>query len=293
VDPAVGRDGDRHDQRQGRSLTADVSNELDSLFATPPDKFIEERKRIVAALKEGGRKDDAKTVEKIPRPSVAVWTVNQIARRDPDLVGQLVAITEKLKTASGAAYGAAAAELRETLEQLRTEAAAVLAAAGHEDVGPHMIQRVIANLRAAAGDAGTRATLEQGRLVRDVEEQEMTSLFGATAADETPEAPAKKAHAKPATDGKAADAADTKAQERARAKEIAAAERDVKRRRADVAAARKNVERAESTIATARESLAVAEVRAASARAAAATAADALADAEAALARLGDGRGRA
>jgi len=290
----VGCDGDRHDQRQGRSLTADVSDELDSLFSTPPDKFIEERKRIVAALKEGGRKDDAKSVEKIPRPSVAVWTVNQIARRDPDLVGQLVAITEKLKTAAGPAYGAAAAELRETFEQLRTEAAAVLAAAGHEDVGPHMIQRVIANLRAAAGDAGTRKTLEQGRLVRDVEEQEMTSLFGATPSGEAPEAPAKKAHAKPGTDGKAAAAdTDTKAQERARAKEIAAAERDVKRLRGDVAAARKNVERAERTIVTARESLAVAEVRAASARAAAATAADALADAEAALARLGDGRGRA
>jgi hypothetical protein len=268
-----------------------VSDELDSLFATPPEKFIEERKRIVAALKDGGRKDEAKTVEKIPRPSVAVWTVNQIARRDPDLVGQLVAITEKLKTASGPVYGAAATELRETLDQLRGEAAAVLAAAGHEDPGPHMIQRVIANLRAAAGDAGTRATLEQGRLVRDVEEQEMTSLFGAGAGGETPGAPAKTAHAKPGTEDKAAAVAgDTKAQERARAKEIAAAQRDVKRRRADAAAARKAVERAERTIAAARQSVAVAEVRAASARAAAATATDALADAEAALARLGDGR---
>jgi hypothetical protein len=267
-----------------------VADELDSLFATPPEKFIEERKRIVAALKDGGRKDQAKTVEKIPRPSVAVWTVNQIARRDPDLVGQLVAITEKLKTAAGPGYGAAAAELRETLEQLRSEAAAVLAAAGHEDVGPHMIQRVIANLRAAAGDAGTRATLEQGRLVRDVEEQEMTSLFGAgtTGMDAPPAKATKAADAKPKTDAKttAAAATDTKAQERARAKVIAAAERDVKSRRADVAAARKDLERAERTIASARESLAVAEVRAATARAAAATAADALADAEAALARV-------
>jgi hypothetical protein len=262
-----------------------VSDELDSLFAVPPTKFVEERNRIVAALKGEGRKDEAKTVEKIPRPSVAVWTVNQIARRDPELVRRLGAITVRLQTAAGPEYGAAAAELRQVLDDLRGEAAAVLAAAGHEDVGPHLIQRVIANLRAAAGEAEPRSTLEQGRLVRDVEEQEMTSLFGMAAADaEGPPARAKAADAKPKA--AAGTAADAKAQERARAKELATAEREVKRLRAEAGAARKNVERAESTITAARESLAVAEVRAASARAAVKAADEALAKAEADLARI-------
>ena len=49
----------------------------------------------------------------------------------------------------------------------------MLAAAGHDDVGPHLVQRVIANLRAAAGSRETRATLEAGRLTRDVEEQDV------------------------------------------------------------------------------------------------------------------------
>jgi hypothetical protein len=155
-----------------------VSDELDNLFATTPAKFIEERKRVVAALKGAGRKDEAKTVEKIPRPSLPVWTANQIARRDPELVQRLGALTDRLKVAAGAEYGAAATELRQTLEDLRGEAAAVLAAAGHDDAGPHLVQRVIANLRAAAGGAETRKALERGRLERDVEEQEMTSLFG-------------------------------------------------------------------------------------------------------------------
>jgi hypothetical protein len=267
-----------------------VSDDLDSLFATPPTKFVEERNRIVAALKGAGRKEEAKVVEKIPRPSVAVWTVNQIARRDPEMVRRLGAITVRLQTAAGPEYGAAATELRQVLEDLRGEAAAVLAAAGHEDVGPHMIQRVIANLRAAAGEAEVRATLEQGRLVRDVEEQEMTSLFGmaATETEAPPRGAAKAAGVTPGTDAKAAPggAADTKARERAHAKEIAAAEREVKRLRADAGAARKNVERAERTITAARESLALAEVRAASARAAVTAADDALAKAEAELARV-------
>jgi hypothetical protein len=266
-----------------------VSDDLDNLFAAPPAKFIEERKRIVAALKAAGRKDEAKTIEKIPRPSVAVWTVNQIARRDPEVVQRLVAITGRLQAAAGPEYAAAAAELRQILDDLRGEAVAVLAAAGNEDAGPHLVQRVIANLRAAAGGGDTRAALEQGRLVRDVEEQEMTSLFGGSAAPiEATAGPLRKAAApKAKTETPAPDkAADTKAAEKARAKQIAAAEREVKRLRDATAAGRKDVERAERTVAAAREALAKAEEKLAADREAAGDAADALAQAEAALARL-------
>jgi len=278
-----------------------VADDLDTLFAAPPTRFIEERKRIVAALKAAGRKDEAKAVEKIPRPSVAVWTVNQIAQRDPELVRRLGAITERLKVAAGPEYAAAAAELRQIIDDLRGEAAAVLAAAGHEGAGPHLVQRVIANLRAAAGSAETRATLEQGRLQRDVEEQEITSLFGTgAAAFAAPAAgsgktaavkpPPPKGHETKAGDAKAAAkaAADAKAAERERAKAIAAAEREVKRRDDDAAAARKAVERAERAVTQARAELESAEKKLASEHAAASEAADALAQAESELARLSD-----
>ena len=267
-----------------------MADDLDSLFATPPAAFIAARKRIVAALKGAGRKDEAKEVEKIPRPSVAVWTVNQIARRDPEVIRRLGAITTRLQAAAGAEYAAAAAELRQVLDELRGEAAAVLAAAGHDDIGPHLVQRVIANLRAAAGSRETRALLEAGRLTRDVEEQDAASLFGgalAPAARDRPTAKAATAATK-ATEAKAkADsAAEAKAQERARAKEIAAAEREVKRLRDADAAARKNGERAERAVADARKELAAAEKRLAAERDTAEAAAQALALAEAELARV-------
>ena len=110
-----------------------MTDDLDSLFATPPAAFIEERKRIVAALKGAGRKDEAKEVEKIPRPSLAVWTVNQIARRDPE-ADRAAGRRSRLACSRRRApeYGAAAAELRQVLEELRGGAAAVLAAAGHD-----------------------------------------------------------------------------------------------------------------------------------------------------------------
>ena len=271
-----------------------MADDLDSLFATPPAAFIAERKRIVAALKGAGRKDEAKEVDKIPRPSVAVWTVNQIARRDPEVIRRLGAITTRLQSAAGAEYGAAAAELRQVLDELRGEAAAVLAAAGHDDIGPHLVQRVIANLRAATGDRETRATLEAGRLTRDVEEPDAAaSLFGGALAAGAPaarERPTARA-ATTATTGadakaKAESAAQAKAQERARAKEIAAAEREIKRLRDADAAARKDVERAERAVAGARKELDAAEKRLAADRDEAADAADALAQAEAELARV-------
>jgi hypothetical protein len=276
-----------------------VVADLDSLFAAAPAAFIAERKRIVAALKAAGRKDEAKEVDKIPRPSIAVWTVNQIARRDPEVIRRLGAITARLQSAAGAEYGAAAAELRQVLDELRGEAAAVLAAAGHDDVGPHLVQRVIANLRTAAASREMRATLEAGRLTRDVEEQDAAaSLFGgalgsgalgdrAPAARERPTSKAATAATKAAeSKAKADSAAEAKAQERARAKEIAAAEREVKRRRDVEAAARKNAERAERTVADARKELAAAEKRLAAERDDAEAAAKALAQAEAELARL-------
>lgn len=273
-----------------------MADDLDSLFAAPPTKFIEERKRIAAALKRAGRKDEAKAVEKIPRPSLPVWTANQIARRDPEVVQKLSAITDRLKVAAGPEYGAAAAELREVLEELRGEAAAVLAAAGHEGAGPHLVQRVITNLRAAVGGTETRAALEEGRLVRDVEEQEMTSLFGTAAA--SVDAPAgrapkpvrskaaAKATAKVDTKATAKAAAHAKAEQRARARQIATAERQVKHLRDAAAAARKNVERATRAVDQARRSLDTAEKDLAADREAANDADGALAQAESDLARL-------
>ncbi len=291
----MGRDRNRDAEHQGGPLSDSASDDLDSLFATPPAKFIEERKRIVAALKGAGRKDEAKAVEKIPRPSLAVWTVNQIARRDPELVRRLGAITERLRVAAGAEYGAAAAEHRQVLGALRDRAGEVLGDAGQE-IDAHIIQRVSANLRAAAGGADTRATLERGRLERDLEEQDAAALFGMAGAAAI-EAPATKAEAKAAksADAKAkakadadadAKAAETKEDERARAKQIAAAEREVKRLRDEAATARKHVDRAERAVAAAQEAVAAAEEKLASDRAAADAANDALARAEGELADL-------
>ena len=289
----MGRDRNRDAEHQGGPLSDSASDDLDSLFATPPAKFIEERKRIVAALKGTGRKDEAKAVEKIPRPSLAVWTVNQIARRDPELVRRLGAITERLRVAAGAEYGAAAAEHRQVLGALRDRAGELLGDAGQE-VDAHIIQRVSANLRAAAGSADSRATLERGRLERELEEQDAAALFGIPGAAAI-EAPATKTDAKAAksADAKAkadadadAKAAETKAEERARAKQIAAAEREVKRLRDEAATARKHVDRAERAVAAAQEAVAAAEEKLASDRAAADAANDALARAEAELADL-------
>jgi hypothetical protein len=212
--------------------------------------------------------------------------VNQIARRDPELVGRLGAVTDRLQEAAGPEYAAAAAELRQVMAAMRRRAAEILSGAGHE-AGIQLVQRVIANLRAAIGKAETRAILERGRLERDVEEQDVVSLFGAAvdagaAASGKPPPIAK--DAKPTKES----AAEAKARERARAKEIAAAEREVEKLRKSDAAARKQVEAAERAVAAAQEALADAEGELSKERAAADAAMQALAQAEADLTRVSD-----
>src|SRR5688572_100430 len=86
---------------------------VDPLYEVSPAEFVATRKRIVAALKQSGRGADAKAIEKLARPPLPVWTANQVARRDVELVKRLIALTDRLKTAGGADYASAAAELRE------------------------------------------------------------------------------------------------------------------------------------------------------------------------------------
>ena len=152
---------------------------------------------------------------------------------------------------------------------------------------------MIANLRAAVGNAETRAILERGRLERDVEEQDVVSLFGAAVDAGTAVPPARESNRRrwrggekePTTKESAAEA---KARERARAKEIAAADREVEKLRKADAAARKHVDAAERAVAAANKALADAEGELTAARASAEAAAQALARAETDLARLSE-----
>lgn len=275
-----------------------MPDEIDALFAAPLADFVAERKRIAQALKAAGRRDDARVVAATPKPTLPIWIINQLARREPALVKELDELTAQLRGAEGPEYAAGVVNHRRALAELRWKAEELLTEAGHA-APPAVLNRVIANLRAAAAGEDTRPLLIAGRLTRDVEEPGFADLFGQGAAQAetpaqprpTPPAPAAHRaedarHKREQAASEREQAAAARAQQRERERALASAERQSKQLRAADAAARAALAREERTRDTAREVLERAEARVEAARVEASAAASELAAADAEIARL-------
>jgi hypothetical protein len=100
---------------------------VSQLYRSAPDQFVAERKRLAAELKASGDKENAKRLEKLPRPSLSAWAVNQLwwqARSDFD---ELFASAARLRTGD---LGATRS-LRDARERLRVRAGELLHAGSH------------------------------------------------------------------------------------------------------------------------------------------------------------------
>ena len=94
--------------------------ELDVLFEVSPDHFVEERDALVKRLKVQKRRDDAAAVRLLRRPTPLVWSMNQAARRQPHLSGELVRLGAAALAAQAALLsGGSAATVFEIVEQRR------------------------------------------------------------------------------------------------------------------------------------------------------------------------------
>jgi len=283
---------------------ASLPDEIDPLFAAPLADFVAERKRIAQALKDAGRREEAKLIAATPKPTLPIWIINQLARREPALVKELDELTARLRGAEGPEYAATTVNHRRVLAELRWKAEEILTDAGHA-APPAVLNRVIANLRAAVAGDDTRALLIAGRLTRDVEEPGFADLFGqgaapaaaqgaeaaparpaATAADRAEDARHKREQAASARE----QAAAAREQQRERERALASAERQSKQLRAAEATARAALAREERTRDAAREVLERAEARVEAARVDASAAASELAAADAEVARLRETR---
>jgi hypothetical protein len=243
-----------------------TDEELDRLYGAPLSDFVAVRKELVGGLRAEGRKDEADEVATLKKPAVAVWVVNQLARRHRRDVDLLLDVGHRLRAAHGetdpekarkAFDGAREAE-REALGRL-TKAASDLLKEEQGTVSQAMLDRVVSTLRAAAVTEEGRELLARGRLT-----EELTTTGFELAAGLTPKGPSPRAR-RPKGDVAAA---------RSALDEAKARQRDAERR----------VRNAESDVADARRALESAEAAVDEARAEAAEAADAT---EAAAAELG------
>ncbi len=270
---------------------------LEQLFGVSRASFVDARQRLVKELKAAGRKDQAAAIAKLPKPTVAAWALNQLARRHADLVKRLgrAGTTLRRVQLEGAggddrqAYSEAVAAQRAALAEARTALEALLREEG--SAAPvHLVEGILRALRAGAASDEAQAGLEAGQFVREPEAQDLSLLAGLAvfvpgerkaAAPPATRAKAPEAKLSAAEARAAREAEETAARAQARAR--VAAERAVKEQRAAVEKAAALHQRREEETADARAALAAAEGRAVTSAAALKDARAALAEAERAL----------
>jgi hypothetical protein len=173
-----------------------VQRAADELYGLPLPDFTKARDEHARRLREEGLRDEAEAVKALRKPTAAAWALNQLARRRPDEVGQLLATGRRLREAQDellaggdrSSLQQASADERELVAELARAATAI---AGEQALpaGASLAERIRSTLHAAALDQRTAAELGAGCLVR---EQEAVGLFGASPAEAKRTAPKRK-----------------------------------------------------------------------------------------------------
>jgi hypothetical protein len=188
---AKGRRPSAADHRVGNRESAD----LDELFEAPPERFVAARDKLVAKLNASGRRDAASKIKPLARPTLAVWTINQLARHEPEKVASLLEAGEQLRDAQGRALGArqgavedlktAAHSERQALGNLLRAAPGALASAGRA-ASSALLGRIESTLHAiAAGKGPEREALRHGHLSREVQMVGFPGAIGQSSAPST------------------------------------------------------------------------------------------------------------
>src|SRR2546429_807571 len=169
--------GTRLPEQKLLSLVPDVEQELDRLHALPLEGFTPARNDLARRLTKAGRADAAGEVKKLAKPSVPVWTANQLARREPGELRALLRSAEELRKAQQQALAgkSGASDLQERLAEQR-RATRALARLGRDiladegrSVSDAIVERIAKTVDPAALDEGARVQLRAGRLTEELD----------------------------------------------------------------------------------------------------------------------------
>src|SRR5439155_128287 len=87
-----------------RCRCLDLEQELDGLYGLPLDEFTAARNRLARTLAQEGD-PRAEEVRRLPKPTPAVWAINQLARREPRAVRRLLSAGRPSRSNSATANG--------------------------------------------------------------------------------------------------------------------------------------------------------------------------------------------
>jgi hypothetical protein len=163
-------------------LVTALPKESEHLLAVAPDDFVDERKKIVATLRDAGRRDDAKAVAEIKKPSQIVLAVNRAARDRPEAAKRASKAAERLGKTQLAGkpdeYRALVVEMEEGSGLLSEVAVANLSKGSK--ASDAMRRRVADHIRGALSTKESRQLLARGSLTEEVEATGFDAFAGLT-----------------------------------------------------------------------------------------------------------------
>jgi outer membrane murein-binding lipoprotein Lpp len=147
----------------------DPDTAVDALYARPLDEFIAARDAAVRQATDSGDRLGAARVKRLPKPSVAAWVINQVAREHPDEIAALADLGDELRAATQErdrgrirALDHLRRERTEGLVRTVREAGEV----GGRQVSSAVLDRLTETLTAAVMDPDAAAAVRAGRLSR-------------------------------------------------------------------------------------------------------------------------------
>jgi hypothetical protein len=163
----------------GEAESEGAGTVVEELLSLPPERFTEARNAAAKRLRAEGRRGAADAVKGIPRPPLALWALNRLAREQPAVVGGFLAAAEGLRKAyrSGGDIRAATAPEREAEARLATAAAELLRTQG-KSASETVLRSLAQTLRAAAADAEIADELRSGLLIREPAPPSINDLLG-------------------------------------------------------------------------------------------------------------------
>jgi hypothetical protein len=181
-------------------------DEAAELYALPLDEFTSARNDLARSLSETGDKEAAAAVRKLKKPGLAAWSINQLARSNAEELGELLAVTDRMKKADNAAdVRETIAERHKRIRQLVDKARTILEDAGHS-AGAGTIHQVTQTLYAAHSDR-EREQIARGTLERPIESSGFDTSQGLSLeAEVTEDTPDKETRARQELEAEVAEA---------------------------------------------------------------------------------------
>lgn len=148
----------------------DVEAAVDALYRGDPGDFTARRTELVRELRSGGRRDEAREVAALRRPTLAAWAVDHLALGGGEGIDRLLDAGRRLRDAheellaggDPRAVQRLADERRALIAALGEDAAAALAGRG-SDPEAHR-DEIEATLEAVSSDGDVAAVVRRGRL---------------------------------------------------------------------------------------------------------------------------------